>query len=134
MGHLTAHTKIRIARPSRDLAAARAFYVDGLGLSVLYEDLDHDAFAEIIMLGLPGALWHLELTNARVHHVMPVPTEEDLLVLYLGAPAEPALIERLQTHGGTVVPALNPYWERWGVTVADPDGYRLVLSERHWTP
>ena len=86
MGHLTAHTKIRIARPSRDLAAARAFYVDGLGLSVLYEDLDHDAFAEIVMLGLPGALWHLELTNARVHHVMPVPTEEDLLVLYLGAP------------------------------------------------
>lgn len=88
--------------------------MDGLGLSVLYEDLDHDAFAEIIMLGLPGALWHLELTNARVHHVMPVPTEEDLLVLYLGAPAEPALIERLQAHGGTVVPARNPYWERWG--------------------
>ena len=23
-------------------------------------------------------------------------------------------------------------WERWGVTVADPDGYRLVLSDRSW--
>ena len=43
------------------------------------------------------------------------------------------LIERLRTHGGTIVEALNPYWERWGVTIADPDGYRLVLCERQWT-
>lgn len=133
MSHLTTHTTIRIARPSGDLAPARAFYVDGLGLSVLYEDRTHDAFAEIIMVGIPGARWHLELTNARIHQVVPAPTAEDLLVLYLGAPADPDLIERLRTHGGTIVEALNPYWERWGVTIADPDGYRLVLCERQWT-
>jgi len=23
-------------------------------------------------------------------------------------------------------------WDRWGVTIADPDGYRLVLSSRSW--
>ncbi|MHB8296804.1 MAG: VOC family protein, partial [Acidimicrobiales bacterium] len=26
----------------------------------------------------------------------------------------------------------NPYWDRWGVTIEDPDGYRLVLSHRTW--
>ncbi len=112
--------------------AARTFYVDGLGLSVLYEDMELDAFAELLMLGLPGARWHLELTTARSHRVAPTPTGEDMLVLYLGAPVEPSLIQRLQESGGTVVPALNPYWERWGVTVTDPDGYRLVLCERLW--
>jgi len=34
--------------------------------------------------------------------------------------------------GGRRVPARNPYWETWGLTVEDPDGYRLVLSHRRW--
>jgi hypothetical protein len=52
--------------------------------------------------------------------------------LYLGAPVDDALVERLVTAGGRVVPARNPYWDRWGVTIVDPDGYRLVLSHRTW--
>jgi hypothetical protein len=28
--------------------------------------------------------------------------------------------------------ARNPYWDRWGITIADPDGYRLVLSTLSW--
>ena len=27
----------------------------------------------------------------------------------------------------------NPYWNEWGVTVEDPDGYRLVLCTRGWS-
>ncbi|GHF34225.1 catechol 2,3-dioxygenase-like lactoylglutathione lyase family enzyme [Deinococcus metalli] len=129
---VTAATPIRIARPSADLRAAEAFYVDGVGLSVLWRS-DADDFAELLMLGVPGALWHLELTRARHHDVRPTPTPEDLLVLYLDAPVPPALVERMVAHGGRRVTALNPYWERWGVTVADPDGYRLVLCQRSWT-
>ncbi|MFD7700951.1 VOC family protein, partial [Streptomyces caelestis] len=26
----------------------------------------------------------------------------------------------------------NPYWDTWGVTLQDPDGYLLVLSTRTW--
>ena len=37
-------------------------------------------------------------------------------------------------HGGTVVPADNPYWDVGGVTIADPDGYRVVLTQRSWGP
>jgi hypothetical protein len=35
-------------------------------------------------------------------------------------------------NGGRRV-AQGKCWDRWGVTVEDPDGYRLVLSSRTWT-
>jgi hypothetical protein len=40
--------------------------------------------------------------------------------------------ERLEAAGGTRVDQ-GPYWNRWGVSVRDPDGYRLVLSRREWS-
>lgn len=135
---LTPTSPIRIARPSRDLAAAERFYVDGLGLGVLYR---HDAGASgdppewsLLMVGLPGAAWHLELTHDPRHPLAPTPTTEDLLVLYLARPVDEGLVGTLLAHGGERVAAHNPYWDRWGVTVADPDGYRLVLCERDWRP
>ncbi|GAA3120635.1 hypothetical protein GCM10017687_37860 [Streptomyces echinatus] len=63
----------------------------------------------------------------------PTPTVDDLFVVYLGAPVDQALVDRLEAQGGTRVPAHNPYWDRYGVTVADPDGYLLVLCSRAWT-
>jgi hypothetical protein len=41
-------------------------------------------------------------------------------------------VRRLMDAGGTRVSARNPYWDRWGITIADPDGYRLVLSTLSW--
>ena len=41
-------------------------------------------------------------------------------------------MRRAEQHGGTVVPSRNPYWDRFGVTIADPDGCRVVLTERTW--
>ena len=60
------------------------------------------------------------------------PTEEDLLVLYLGGEVDEDLVRRLVDAGGARVCARNPYWDRWGITIADPDGYRLVLSSLSW--
>ncbi|WP_309570255.1 VOC family protein [Deinococcus sp.] len=129
---LRADLHIRLARPSLDLQAAEAFYVDGLGLSVLWRSTD-DAFTDLLMVGLPGAAWHLELTRPRDHAVRPTPTGEDLLVLYLDGPVPAERVERLEAHGGQRVPSDNPYWDTWGVTITDPDGYRLVLCQRSWT-
>ncbi|KUL22112.1 VOC family protein [Actinoplanes awajinensis] len=117
------HATVRIARPCTDLAAAERFYVHGLGLAELFRKPD------LLMAGPRGASWHLELVAGDLR---PTPTEEDLLVLYLGEPVDPALVERLTEHGGTVV-SQGEYWDRWGVTVQDPDGYRLVLSTRSWS-
>ncbi|MEV4880519.1 VOC family protein [Streptomyces cyaneofuscatus] len=126
---------VRIARPSRDLGAARRFWVSGLGLDVLYQHAADGTpgHHSLLMVGWPGAGWHLELVTDPAAPTDPQPTPEDLLVVYLGEPVAPALVERLERHGGKRVPAHNPYWDTWGVTFQDPDGYRLVLCTREWS-
>ncbi|MFG3705609.1 VOC family protein [Micromonospora sp. NPDC047670] len=124
---------VRIARPSRDLAAAERFWVGGLGLDVLWRSTaDGSGEHDLLMVGLPGAGWHLELVGGERLAADPAPTADDLLVLYLDGPVADELVQELERAGGTRVSA-GPYWDRWGVTVADPDGYRLVLSTRGWS-
>jgi hypothetical protein len=128
MTGIEASTHLRLARPSRDLGAAERFYVGGLGLDVLYRATaggpgEHD----LLMVGRAGAAWHLELVAGPE----PTPSEQDLLVLYLDGPVPEELLERLEKAGGRRV-SQGPYWDQWGVTVADPDGYRIVLSTRRW--
>ena len=53
-------------------------------------------------------------------------------MLYLGGPIDRDVISGLLAAGGQQVPARNPYWDSWGVTIRDPDGYLLVLSHRSW--
>jgi catechol 2,3-dioxygenase-like lactoylglutathione lyase family enzyme len=131
--HASASSHLRIARPCRDLERAERFWAQGLGLEVLFrKDADGEGDHALLMLGWPDAAWHLELVGDPGGQTPPAPTEEDLLVLYVGAPITPESIGRLVAAGGERVPARNPYWDRWGVTIADPDGYRLVLSHRSW--
>jgi uncharacterized glyoxalase superfamily protein PhnB len=132
----TVSSHVRIARPSKDLAAAWQFYVQGLGLSVLFRHSYQDGGHEhsILMLGYPGGAWHLELVHAAGEKNFPVaaPTDEDLLVLYLDGKVDGALVDKLVAMGGQRVQARNQYWEDCGVTVVDPDGYRVVLTVRAW--
>jgi catechol 2,3-dioxygenase-like lactoylglutathione lyase family enzyme len=138
-GHANGHSHIRIARPTRDLALAERFWTRGLGLEVLYR-AEPDPAAQrpgagyaLLMAGWRDAGWHLELARDPRDPVVPTPGEEDLLVIYLDGPVPDALVARLEEHGGRRVPSRNPYWDTWGVTVMDPDGYRLVLCTRQWS-
>ena len=124
---------LRIARPSRDLQAAERFWVDGLGLEVLFRAGESaEGGHALLMAGWPGAAWHLELVGDPDSAAAAAPTEEDLLVLYAGGAIHDHVVSRLIEAARTRVAARNPYWDRWGVTIADPDGYRLVLSTRSW--
>jgi catechol 2,3-dioxygenase-like lactoylglutathione lyase family enzyme len=124
---------LRIARPSRDLDRAERFWVKGLGLQVLYRaTADAEGGHALLMVGWPEAAWHLELVEDPDEDMPPNPTDEDLLVLYVGGAIEDEVVGRLIAAGGKRVAARNPYWDRWGVTILDPDGYRLVLSHRSW--
>jgi catechol 2,3-dioxygenase-like lactoylglutathione lyase family enzyme len=120
--------QVRITRQTARWDAVVAFYRDGLGLAEIDRFTDHDGYTGV-MLGLPGTSAHLEFT-ATAHTLPPVPHPESLVVLYLGSRAE---VDRLvgQT-GASVVPSANPYWDRIGVTVVDPDGFRVVLVDRPW--
>ncbi|MGI4834680.1 MAG: VOC family protein [Janthinobacterium lividum] len=125
--------KLRIARPTNDLAALRHFYVVGLGLSELYSFAGHDGF-DGLMLGELHGPYHLEFTSQPGHAVPPAPTPENLLVFYLpDATAWQAAVARLRAAGYAPVPAHNPYWDRQGLTFADPDGYRVVLQQTAWS-
>lgn len=134
---------IRIARPTKDISKAELFYIDGLGMEVLYRVIPNDATQaadehvdDLVMVGWPSASWHLELvldhSQDAAHACLPQPTAEDLLVVYLDGPVDRIALTRLVDAGGKQVRPKNPYWDLWGVTVEDADGYRIVLSQRRW--
>ncbi len=124
---------LRIARPSHDLRASQRFWVDGLGLDILFRaDSTAEGGRPLLMVGWPDAAWHLELVGDPENATPATPTEEDLLVLYVNGEVDEDVVGRLVDAGGTRVSARNPYWDRLGVTIADPDGYRLVLASLSW--
>jgi catechol 2,3-dioxygenase-like lactoylglutathione lyase family enzyme len=124
--------KLRVARPTNNLAALRHFYVDALGLQELYAFAGHAGF-DGLMVGQPQAAYHLEFTQQAGPVVPPAPTAENLLVFYVPAPdAWAAAVARMQQHGYQPVPAHNEYWDHQGRTFADPDGYRVVLQQADW--
>jgi catechol 2,3-dioxygenase-like lactoylglutathione lyase family enzyme len=123
---------LRVARPSDDLDALLPFYRDGLGLSILGSFQDHDGFAGV-MLGVPGAPYHLEFTRAQGHMAGRAPTQDSLLILYEPDPgAWQAAVERMRAAGFEPVPAFNPYWDKHGATFEDPDGYHVTLWQGAW--
>ena len=123
---------LRIARPSDDLDRLLPFYIDGVGLRLLTRFEDHDGF-DGVMLGLPGAPYHLEFTRAQGHAAGRAPTQDNLLVFYLPERAAwQEAVKRMRTAGFQPVPAFNPYWDREGATFEDPDGYRVVFQNSLW--
>ncbi|WP_223881164.1 hypothetical protein [Nesterenkonia ebinurensis] len=105
-------------------------------MSVLYEgdaQIEQRCW-ELVMCGFENARWHLEFTRCEPHTIIPSPTIDDLLVFYLGDSSSVQEVQtRLERLGGTTVASENPYWDEGGVTLVDPDGYRLVLTTRIWT-
>jgi hypothetical protein len=87
---------LRIARPSHDLGASERFWVHGLGLDVLFRaDGSASGGHALLMVGWPGAAWHLELVGDPDGATPAAPTEEDLLVLYLNGVIDDDVVSRL---------------------------------------
>ena len=120
--------QVRVARQTGQLDTVVTFYRDGLGLPEIAHFTDHDGY-DGVMLDLPGTATHLEFT-ATAHVDPPHPHIEDLLVLYLG---DRHTVDRLVARSGAnPVRSANPYWDRVGVTITDPDGFRVVLVADNW--
>jgi len=123
--HRPAWTGTRVARPARDLAASSAFYRDLLGLQPRGGFEDHDGY-DGVFFPLPGG-GELELTAGPV--ASRGGTDEDLLVLYVSTLDEVrAMGVSLVAAGVHTVESPNPYWNRFGQTFLDPDGYRVVIA------
>ena len=120
--------RVRWARPTDRLEEVVAFYTDGLGLQQLARFEGHAGY-DGVLVGLPGSDYHLEFT----HHVDgspgPAPSEDNLLVLYLESEQAAEIVSgRLAEMGYSDVEPENPYWDGRSITIADPDGWRVVLD------
>lgn len=125
---------IRIARPVSDLRRSRDLYVRGMRLAVLGSFAGHQGF-DGVMLGAPGAAYHFEFTHCRSQPIVPTPTIEDLVVVYIPDALDwQRSCDDMTGAGFMVVTSHNPYWERHARTFEDHDGYRTVLERDAWLP
>lgn len=119
--------QVRIARPTHQLKEIERFYCEGVGLNKIGSFTDHQGYSGL-MLGLPNAAYHLEFTEHIDGSPCPAPTKDNLLVLYMpNIEGIQRMATRLEQMGYPAVEPENPYWLEKGVTVEDPDGWRIVL-------
>ena len=124
--------KLRVARPTDQLEAITAMYVEGLNLQVIGHFEDHDGF-DGVMVGDFGAPYHLEFTSARGHEAGRAPTEDNLLIFYIPDPVDwEAACARMEASGFQPIPSFNPCWDLRGRTFEDLDGYRVALQNTPW--
>ncbi len=115
--------QLRFARHTKRLDEVVQFYRDRLGLPEIGRFENHDDY-DGVFLAVPGTGAQLEFTSGG-QHMAPPPHPEMLLVLYLDS-AE-AVSEVCERVGAEPVEPANPYWKTRGVTLADPDGFHVVL-------
>jgi hypothetical protein len=114
---------VGIARPGHDLGESERFWVGGLGLEVLLRIGESAGGGHALaMAGWPGAAWHLGLVHDSDDVTPAAPAGQDLLVLDRGGGVDEDVIGGLVDAGGARGAARNPYWDQWGVTIADRTG------------
>ncbi|WP_027963737.1 VOC family protein [Halalkalibacillus halophilus] len=125
-----AAAQIRVARPTDRFEEVIDFYVHGLGLEKIGEFQGHRGY-EGVIIGLPNADYHLEFTRHEEGSPCPAPTKDNLLVFYITDKNQINHVqERLQDMGYHAVEPENGYWKEEGITIEDPDGWRIVLMNR----
>ena len=124
--------KLRIARATNDLARVSKMYTAGLDLSLLASFKDHSGFDGIV-LGADGLDYHFEFTSERGQLAPASNSPEQLIVFYLpDLETTQNWKSQMVAAGFTVVKSHNPYWDQYGCTFEDFEGYRVVLCHRKW--
>ncbi|GAA0413792.1 MAG: VOC family protein [Bacillota bacterium] len=119
--------QIRIARPTDKFDEVIEFYEKGIGLKRITEFTGHRGYTGVI-LGLPEITYQLEFTKHVDGSPCPAPTKDNLLVFYIPVQKEIiSIVKRLQDMGCYEVDPENGYWKEKGITIEDPDGWRVVL-------
>lgn len=119
--------QLRLARPTDKLQEVVRFYHEGVGLDIIDSFKEHAGY-DGVMLGLPDFQYHLEFTQHINGSPCPSPSQDNLIVFYIpNKEKRDEIVQRLGDMGFLPVPAENPYWDTHGVTIEDPDGWRIVL-------
>ncbi|MBU1296125.1 MAG: VOC family protein [Gammaproteobacteria bacterium] len=125
--------KLRVARPTDNLAKITDMYVNGLGFKLLGSFEGHNGFDGSIV-GHEQHNYHLEFTHHKGTTVGKAPTQDNLLIFYfIDTQVWEECCEKMQAADFVHVPSYNDYWDDVGKTFEDVDGYRVVLQNREWT-
>jgi catechol 2,3-dioxygenase-like lactoylglutathione lyase family enzyme len=121
--------KFRYARHTSDLQPIIRFYCGILDLEILGEFHDHNGY-DGVFIGTRDSDWHMEFTisDEKPAHQADA---DDLLVFYAESDAEfEHITEKFRLNGVAEANAKNPYWMIHGKTYIDPDGFRIVISNK----
>lgn len=121
--------KFRYARHTTDLNLIESFYINIIGLEKLGSFQNHDRY-DGTFLGIPGENWHLEFT---ISDQIPERNfdEDDVLVFYYDSLIELAQMKKsLVNRGIQLKEPLNPYWQKNGIMISDPDGHHIIFSSQ----
>lgn len=125
--------KLRIARPTDNLAQITEMYVNGLGFTLLGSFEGHNGFDGSI-IGHEKHHYHLEFTHHQSTKVGKAPTKDNLLVFYFSESSIwTECCQKIVAAGFEQVESYNSYWDVLGKTFEDIDGYRVVLQNREWS-
>ncbi|MFD1412444.1 VOC family protein [Oceanobacillus jeddahense] len=121
-----------MARPTDKFEEIISFYETGVGLTKIEVFEGKRGFKGVIF-GLPHTDYHLEFTSHQDGSPCPAPTNDNLLVFYIENKDEIMhVVHRLAKMGHKEVEPENEYWKEKGVTVEDPDGWRVVFMNRSY--
>jgi catechol 2,3-dioxygenase-like lactoylglutathione lyase family enzyme len=123
--------KIRIAKPAINLHKTEHFYCEVLGFEKLGGFIDHDGFDGIMLGYKDNESYHLEFTVEQGSPIKPETTPEDLLVFYISDTEEyEEIIAKIDSYEVTSVKSHNPYWDLYGKTYVDPNGYLITITNQ----
>jgi len=123
--------QFRVARPTHQMDKIIEFYHEGLELEIVGSFKNHNGY-DGVMFGLPSVDYHIEFTQSEAAVPTPPPSDDNLLVFYIpDQQKRDAIAAKLNGMGYKSVEPENPYWSQNGITIEDPDGWRIVLQNTH---
>ena len=118
---------LRYARHTNNIKALTDFYTQVIGLEIL-GNFENRSNYNGVFLGLPNLDWHIEFTESEdppIHNS----DDDDLIVLYLDSTHELNLLKnRIIRLGLRLSKSKNPYWQKNGIEIKDPDNFGVVLT------
>ncbi len=119
----------RYARHTNDLNEIKKFYHDFLELELIGEFHDHEGY-DGLFFGKEGLDWHLEFTTSKAFATHQ-PNADDLLVFYFENQEEiDQKWQKAMELNLKIRESENPYWQRNGVELEDPDGFGVILTQK----
>ena len=117
----------RYSRHTFDLQRIVKFYTEIVGLERLGGFENHDDY-DGLFLGLPGQSWQLEFTTSKSKPDNKF-DDDDILVFYLNSEAELLGVgNRIEKGNIPLEEPKNPYWNKKGIMISDPDGFKIIFT------